>query len=268
MINFYGPGSPLTADGVAAVLNPTNLGQAELWSVLSVETSGCGFMTDRRPKILFERHIFSRLTGHKFDADDSDISQPSAGGYGPSGAHQYDRLNAAMQLDAEAALQSASWGLGQIMGENFHDAGYPSVDAMVADMVASEDCHLQAMLKFIAAQDLLGPLTQHNWGSFACCYNGPNYVANNYDGQLGHFYSLYCARATPDLRVRTAQIYLTYLGYAIGAIDGLAGPATQAAVTAFQAKTAVAQTAVIDDTLIAALLAAVKNTLGSGSGAQ
>jgi hypothetical protein len=124
------------------------LGQPELWCALSVETSGCGYLTDWRPKILFERHIFSRLTGHQFDGDDADISQPTSGGYGPFGAHQYDRLSAAMQLNASAALQSASWGLGQIIGENYHDAGYASVESMVSDMVTSEDSHVRAMVNF------------------------------------------------------------------------------------------------------------------------
>jgi hypothetical protein len=258
MINFFGPGTALTSSGVAAVLAPATLGQPELWSVLSVETSGCGYLADRRPKILFERHIFSRLTGHQFDADDSDISQPTSGGYGPSGAHQYDRLNAAMQLDASVALKSASWGLGQIMGENYHDAGYTSVESMVSDMVASEDNHLRAMVNFIGAQGLIGPLMEHNWASFARRYNGPNYAANNYDGLLGHFYSQYSAGAMPDLNVRTAQIYLRYLKYSIGAIDGVPGPATRVSVLAFQAKSGMAQTGAIDD----ALMAALKSALG------
>jgi hypothetical protein len=31
-----------------------------LWSVVVVETSGCGFLPDRRPRILFERRILVR----------------------------------------------------------------------------------------------------------------------------------------------------------------------------------------------------------------
>src|ERR1700723_2450270 len=149
MIDFFGSGSPLTSNGIDSVLNAAGLGQAGLWSGLSVGTSGVGSLQDRRPKILFERHIFSRLTAGQYDAHDPDISQPTPGGYGPSGTHQYDRLNAAIQLDETAALKSASWGLGQIMGENFNPAGNPSVDAMVSDMVASEDSHLRAMVRFI-----------------------------------------------------------------------------------------------------------------------
>src|SRR2546429_4905849 len=114
MLEFVGTAFPLSQSGVNETLTSSGLGIAELWSVLSVETSGCGYLPDRRPKILFERHVFSRLTNHRFDEDDPDISQRSVGGYGPPGAHQHDRLNAAIQLDRNAALQSASWGLGQI----------------------------------------------------------------------------------------------------------------------------------------------------------
>jgi len=109
MVDFSGAGSPLTSDGISRSCDAVNVGPGEMWSIISVETSGCGFLPDRRPKILFERHVFHRLTGGRFDADDPDVSQPSQGGYGPGGAYQYDRLAAAIQLDRIAALQSASW---------------------------------------------------------------------------------------------------------------------------------------------------------------
>src|SRR5689334_9469520 len=109
---FIGLGTPLTQDGLDRSAQLIGVNVPTLWAVIFTETSGCGFFGDRRPKILFERHIFHRLTGGRFDADDPDISQPTPGGYGPSGAHQYDRLAAAILLDRQAALQSASWGLG------------------------------------------------------------------------------------------------------------------------------------------------------------
>ncbi|HEY5101772.1 MAG TPA: N-acetylmuramidase domain-containing protein [Steroidobacteraceae bacterium] len=253
MVELMGPGTPLSVDSITSVLHPTGLGQAELWSVLSVETSGCGYLPDRRPKILFERHVFSRLTGHRFDAQYSDISQPTPGGYGASGAHQYQRLTIALELDAVAALQSASWGLGQIMGEHYRDAGYANVEDMVAAMVASEQCQLQAMLAFVSAQSLIAPLRAHDWCAFAHHYNGPNYAANNYDGLLAQFYAHFAGGSTPDLQVRSAQIYLSYAGFLVAAVDGVPGAATRRAVLAYQAHTGVAQTGVIDAGLLTAL---------------
>lgn len=255
MVEFAGTGLPLTQSGVDAATDALGVEPATLWAVLAVETSGCGFLSDRRPKILFERHIFSRLTGHRYDADDPDVSQPSAGGYGPSGAHQYDRLAAAIQLDRAAALQSASWGLGQIMGENHAPAGFTGAEDMVAAMAASEDRQLAAMAAFLAAAAAGEALRQHDWRRFARLYNGPNYAANNYDGLLQQFFAQYSAGSLPDLRVRAAQVYLYYRGFLGSGIDGIAGPSTARAVRAFQASSGATETGTVDDALLAKLSA-------------
>ena len=113
---------------------------------------------------MFERHIFHRLTGGRFDAGDADVSQPTSGGYGPGDTHQYDRLAAAISLDRDAALQSASWGLGQIMGMNFQAAGFDSAEDMVTAMVESEDRQLLASAKFIKRQHgMADALKDHDW---------------------------------------------------------------------------------------------------------
>jgi peptidoglycan hydrolase-like protein with peptidoglycan-binding domain len=201
---------------------------------------------------LFERHIFHRLTNGHYDADDPDISAPTAGGYGPGGDNQYLRLQAAMQLDSEAALQSASWGLGQIMGENFAAAGFASVDTMVRAFVDTEDAQLSGMVSFIKANGMDGPLSNLDWANFARRYNGPNYAANNYDGLLAKFHAQFQSGAPPDLTVRAVQTYLFYHGHAV-TIDGVMGPNTKAAIIAFQTSINVAPTGVIDDALITAL---------------
>jgi hypothetical protein len=258
MVAFTGAGEPMSQAGINAAAGALTVGLPEVWSVIAVETSGCGFLPDRRPKILFERHIFSRLTNGRFDADDPDVSQPSPGGYGPSGAHQYERLAAAMLLDQEAALKSASWGLGQVMGENFHVVGFNNVSDMVADMVKSEDNQLKAMSAFIVQTGIAQSLRDHNWAGFARRYNGPNFAANNYDGLLQHFFEIYSANPTPNLQVRAAQVYLTYRGFNPGPIDAVVGTRTTAAVKAFQAKAGLPDTGIIDDALLAALSAPVE----------
>ncbi|HUC66178.1 MAG TPA: N-acetylmuramidase family protein, partial [Stellaceae bacterium] len=201
MVEFVGPGLPLTQRGVDAATTSLGVEPAALWAVLAVETSGCGFLSDRRPKILFERHVFSRLTAHRYDADDPDVSQPTAGGYGPGGAYQYGRLMAAIQLDRAAALQSASWGLGQIMGENHDACRFAGVEEMAAAMVASEDQQLAAMAAYLRAAQMAELLQRQDWSGFARRYNGPNYAAHNYDGLLQQFHARYSAGPLPDLRV-------------------------------------------------------------------
>jgi len=122
-LEFAGKGSPLTLDGFAAAAEILGVKAAEIWAVLTVETLGCGFLADKRPAILFERHIFHGQTGGRFD-NEADVSNPAAGGYGPGGAAQYGRLAEALKLDRVAALKSASWGIGQVMGFNAESAGF------------------------------------------------------------------------------------------------------------------------------------------------
>ncbi len=233
MSDYVGPGLPISKDGFEEAVSEIGAPSEALWSVLSVETLGSGYLRDRRPKILFERHVFHRLTGGIYDAKNADISAPTAGGYGAGGTNQYLRLNAAISLDEDAALSSASWGLGQIMGSNFATAGFDSVDAMVRSFVASEDNQLAGMASFIRKSGLGPMLASANWAKFAARYNGPNYAANNYDSRLAQAFNSYKVRGMPDLSVRAAQTYLNYLGYKL-AIDGWMGPATAAAIKAFR----------------------------------
>ena len=177
-----GNASALSADGLSGVANKLGVSAAEIWTVVGVETSGCGFIPDGRPEIRYERHVFSRLTNHKFD--DGNISDPTQGGYGPEGAHQYDRLQAAVAKDRSAALMSASWGIGQVMGENFGLAGFPDVETMVTAMSDSEDKQLGAMANFLIGRRLQNALRVHDWSSFARGYNGPNFAINRYDVRL------------------------------------------------------------------------------------
>jgi hypothetical protein len=243
-LSFQGSAAALSSNGLATVASNLGVYAPEIWTVLAVETSGCGYLPDRRPRILFERHIFHRITNGQYD--DGDISDPTPGGYGPRGAHQYDRLALAISKDRTAALQSASWGIGQIMGMNYARAGFQNVEDMVAAMSDSEDQQLTAMGSFLTSTGLAASLQAHDWASFARGYNGPNYAINRYDIRLNSEYQKYSSGAVPDLSVRAAQLYLTYLGYHPGAIDGIAGEHTLAALADFQTANGIQQAALID----------------------
>ena len=141
------------------------------------------------------------------------------------------------------------------MGMNFQAAGFDSVEDMVAGMVESEDRQLLASAKFIKRQHgMSDALKDHDWKAFARLYNGPDYVANNYDGHLEHFFQLYCDGNMPDLKIRAAQIYLMYRGFNPGPVDGVKGRLTEAAVGNFQRSIGVQATGAIDDELIVELL--------------
>jgi hypothetical protein len=253
---FIGRSEALSTDGLAAASERLAIGTAEIWTVLTVETNGCGFMADRRPPILFERHIFSRLTGGRFDG--SDVSDPRAGGYCATGAHQYDRLAAALALDRAAAMKSASWGMPQILGQNCAAAGFDCVESMVAAMCDSEDNQLAAFVEFLRTNRLHLDLQSHDWARFARGYNGPGYLVNCYDTKLAAAYQKFSTSPQPDLSVRTAQLYLTFAGGIPGAVDGVMGVQTRNALEAFQRAKGLTVTGAAD----ADTLAVLRNSVG------
>jgi hypothetical protein len=253
MDRFTGPGTPLDLGAFQTATGTIGCVPAALWALLDVETSGCGYLPDRRPKILFERHIFSRLTGGQYDAQAPDVSQPTPGGYGAGGANQYTRLAVALALDEAAALSAASWGLGQILGTNFATAGYATVDAMVDAFVASESAQLAGMVSFIVKSNIAGDVASQNWVGYAQHYNGPDYAKNHYDTRLAAANQRFSANGCPDIDLRAAQVYLTYLGYDTGGIDGILGSMTAAALTKFQQGANLPQSGKADPATLAAL---------------
>ncbi len=231
-MNFQSKGMPLDERSISQSADLLKTSPRALWTVLLTETNGFGYLADRRPRILFERHYFQRLTSGRFDAVAPDLSAKEPGGY-RGGQAEYERLTRAIALDETAALQSASWGIGQIMGANFAMLGYSTVQQMVRDFVDSEAAQLFGMAKFIISKKLATAIQQQDWAAFAKGYNGPDYQKNQYDTKLASRYD-WLAQSQIDLSLRRAQAALLYLGYQPGAVDGLAGNKTRAALQSFQ----------------------------------
>jgi hypothetical protein len=189
-MEFVGAATPLAAGDVAAVATQLQCEPAAIWAVCDIESAGGGFLPDKRPKILFEAHLFGRLTEHKFDATHPDVSSPSWNRalYGADGAHQYDRLAEAIALDRAAALQSASWGMFQILGMNYAACGFAGVEDYVAAMCTGEGAQLAAFAAFCRQGGLDRFLRAHDWARFALGYNGPGEADNDYDGKLAAAY--------------------------------------------------------------------------------
>lgn len=256
MTDFVGAAEPLSKPGFLAVLDDLGLQVAELLAVLAVESRGCGFLPDRRPKILFERHWFHKLTGGRFSAQNPDISNPVAGGYAGD-ANEYPRLAKAVALDRIAALKSASWGAGQLMGFNCADAGFGDVETMVAAMQQSEDEQLKAVGNFLKVNGMVKFMQAHDWASLARAYNGAAFAKNKYDLRLAGAYQQYASGALPDIDVRRAQLYLSYLGIDPGGVDGMHGKRSRSAVVQFRAENGVGSGERVDKALLDALQARV-----------
>lgn len=155
-----------------------------------VESRGQGFMTDGRPAILFERHVFfERLEEHNIDpephaAKSPNICSQKRGGY-YGGAAEYTRLASAKMINTAAAYESASWGSFQIMGYHWKALGYESIDAFIEAMKRSEADHLAALVRFIEIDPaLLAAIKSKKWATVARIYNGPDFARHMYDKRL------------------------------------------------------------------------------------
>lgn len=201
----------LTAADFAAAAGELSCTVAQIRAVWEVESGG-GWFADVRadileldgpggfldgpnlPKILFEAHVFDRLTAGRFRAAHPNLSSARwnralyVGGQG-----EYVRLHRAMQLDRTAALMSASVGGAQIMGFNHKLAGFDTVDAFWDAMRRSEAEHLMAFVRFIINSGLGDALraisrTHAHCEPFARGYNGPRYAENQYHVKIARAY--------------------------------------------------------------------------------
>lgn len=172
---------------------------AHINAIREVEANGTGFLPGgQRPKILFERHVFYRqlvkARGSLF-ADDvkkqhPDICNTATGGY-QGGAAEHERLDKAVQIDRNSALESCSWGAFQVMGYHWSLLGYPSVQKMV-NAAYTEEGQLDILVRFLKANPaIVGAMKRKDWVDVARRYNGAGYKANKYDTKLEAAFAKY-----------------------------------------------------------------------------
>ena len=169
---------------------------AALDALVEIEGGGATFWRCGRPPILFEAHVFGRLTGHRYADSHPNLSTRrwDRSLYGPSGDHQYDRLTAAMNLDPVDALKSASWGAFQVMGFNHQLGGHKHVEYFVDEIVSGPEGQLYSFMRFVDAIDAIEDLRARDWAAFARKYNGPGYRQNRYDVRLADAYARHRVR--------------------------------------------------------------------------
>ena len=178
------PQTGLEENDYKQAANKLNVEIAAIKAVAEVESAGSAFDKHGRPRILYERHYFSRLTAGKYNTSHPNISNKSSGGYGKF-SEQYTKLESAFKLDPDAALRSASWGRFQIMGNNFKAAGFAAVGDFVLKLTKSESEHLKSFSTFVENdKKMLSALQNKDWPAFAKAYNGPGYKKNSYDTKL------------------------------------------------------------------------------------
>jgi hypothetical protein len=164
-------------------------------AVAEVESSGSGFLSDGRVKILFEGHIFwRRLEFYGIDPKthvkgNFDILYPTwTKSFYKGGAAEHDRLDRAMRIHELAAYESASWGKFQIMGFQVRKLAYPDALQFAGLMYQHERNHLDAFIRYCHKFGLIDEMQRKDCSGFALGYNGPGYKENHYDTKINAAY--------------------------------------------------------------------------------
>ena len=264
------------------------VGEDELHAIIDTESRGAGFDGKKRPKILFEPHVFYRnLSGAKRDqAVKAGLAYPNWGTkpYGKE-SEQYGKLIRAIAIDETAALKACSWGLMQVLGENHKAAGYATPQAMVLAFLDDEEKHLEAAVRFMekvgigaelrALAKLKRPITAEEAVPVVEKYNGPGFRKNKYHSKFAASYNKWRKiKDTPfsptsadeviwksapfkvtKAVIENVQTLLRDKGFPeVGEIDGKQGRRTRTTIETFQSYVGLPQTGRIDDKLLAALV--------------
>lgn len=149
-----------------------------LKSVIKVESGGIGFSEDGKLIIQFEPSWFKRKSP-----------------YTPSGlwsqngverqVREWQAFNDAFAKDPNAAMESTSIGLMQVMGFHFSLLGFKTVGAMWDYAKVSERNQLDLAIRFIKSNKKLdNALKKGDAATFAYYYNGSQYKKFKYDTRL------------------------------------------------------------------------------------
>lgn len=143
-----------------------------LMAIVKVETPGYGF-DSKTGKLLiqFEPSWFKKKApfapSGKWSVNKVDVQ-----------AKEWIAFNDAFAKSPNAAMESTSIGLPQIMGFHFQRLGYSNVGAMWDDFKRGEYQQLCALVRFILSDPtLLRAVKNRDWYRIAYIYNGANFVA-------------------------------------------------------------------------------------------
>lgn len=150
----------------------TNIEYAALMAFIEVESGGRGFAKDTgKILIQFEPSWFRKKSP-----------------YTPTGkwsvntvekqSREWEAFNSAFSHNPNAAMESTSIGLPQIMGFHYARLGYATVGDMWDDFKRSETHQVKALIRFIETDKrLLKALLEKDWHQVAMIYNGAGYAA-------------------------------------------------------------------------------------------
>ena len=192
-MKFDGPKVRVQPGDIAEVARGYGLTEAHIRTVGEVETAGKSYDSLGQVAQLFEPHIFYKnVPKEKLQvAIQQGLAYPKwkgPGSYPKTPTLRWAQFLKAVALDETAAIKSASWGYGQIMGSEFDECGYHSPQEMLTAFYQSEKEQISAMMRLIKHRGLDKDLK--NFPDIAACshfalrYNGAGYAKNNYHNKL------------------------------------------------------------------------------------
>ncbi|RTL05428.1 DUF3380 domain-containing protein [Candidatus Dependentiae bacterium] len=168
----------------AVKLSKTDIPLARLLAFIEVESGGRGFAEyinkdgTKTTKLIiqFEAGTFSKATGiarskdNNWAWDENVVDVQSK---------EWEAFNEAFtKVDKVKAMESTSWGLPQIMGFNYKQAGYNSVGEMLDDYKRGELQQVVSLIKFIQnSSKLYKAVLAGDYEAIASTYNGSGHRA-------------------------------------------------------------------------------------------
>ncbi len=237
---------------ISRVADSTGIELASLLAIAEVESVGTAYWMvkgKKLPAIRFEGHYFYRkLKGVVRDkAVSAGLASPKAGAISNPRSYEarYALLERASAIDWDAAHESTSWGVGQVMGDKWKLLGYKGIADFVKVATSGLEGQVEIMARFIKTNGLNKYLINKDWKAFARAYNGPGYAANRYDKKIASAYEHYAkihadnsdtaGKVEPsNSYVMVAKQNLKWLGYFNGNVDEKINREFRESVTAFQ----------------------------------
>lgn len=169
----------LTTNQISDLACKYGISYASLKAIIEVESGGIGFASDTGKIIIqFEPSWFKRKSPYT----------PS-GKWSQNGVERQSQewlaFNDAFSKNPNAAMESTSIGLMQVMGFHYSLLGFKTVGAMWDFAKVSEANQLELGLKFIKSNEkMYNALKANDFNTFAYYYNGSAYKKFNYHTRM------------------------------------------------------------------------------------